>query len=67
MKSLKGKRLEPIVVLGNGFPPRYNLHYIDKAAMSAGIEVRVPYLDKNLIEFSAAIPRGLKMKESETN
>jgi asparagine synthase (glutamine-hydrolysing) len=34
--------------------------------MSVGVEVRVPYLDKDLVEFSRAIPTHLKMKGKET-
>jgi len=30
--------------------------------MAQGVEVRVPYLDKDLVEFSTTIPPALKMK-----
>lgn len=44
----------------------HNLCYTDKMSMAAGIEVRVPYLDINLVEFSTQIPIALKMKGNET-
>jgi asparagine synthase (glutamine-hydrolysing) len=38
----------------------HNLTYTDKMSMAAGMEVRVPFLDLNLVEYSARIPIGLK-------
>ena len=40
----------------------HNLNYTDKMSMAHGVEVRVPYLDKELVEFSTTIPPSLKMK-----
>lgn len=40
----------------------HNLNYTDKMSMSAGIEVRVPFLDHDLIEFAARIPNKYKQK-----
>jgi len=45
----------------------HNLLYTDKMAMAAGVEVRVPLLDLEMVEFAAEIPlkwklRGLKSK-----
>ncbi|OPY61759.1 MAG: Asparagine synthetase (glutamine-hydrolyzing) 1 [Pelotomaculum sp. PtaU1.Bin065] len=34
----------------------------DRMSMATSIELRVPFLDKNIIEFSARIPPSLKMK-----
>jgi asparagine synthase (glutamine-hydrolysing) len=48
------------------FLPDHNLNYTDKMSMMHGVEVRVPYLDKDLVEFCAAIPPGLKMKGNNT-
>lgn len=48
------------------FLPDHNLNYTDKMSMAHGIEVRVPYLDIKLVEFSATIPPELKMKGKET-
>lgn len=44
------------------FLPDHNLNYTDKMSMAHGVEVRVPYLDKDLVEFSTTIPPELKMK-----
>jgi len=44
----------------------HNLNYTDKMAMAVGVEVRVPFLDLELVEFSKSIPPELKMKGKET-
>lgn len=44
----------------------HNLNYTDKLSMATGIEVRVPFLDKALVEFSTQIPPHLKMKGTTT-
>ncbi len=44
----------------------HNLNYTDKAGMANGVEIRVPYLDVELVEFSTKIPVNLKMKGKET-
>jgi asparagine synthase (glutamine-hydrolysing) len=38
----------------------HNLIYTDKMSMAAGVEVRVPFLDLDLVEFSQEIPTHLK-------
>ena len=40
----------------------HNLNYTDKMGMAAGVEVRVPLLDKELIDFATRIPPHLKQK-----
>lgn len=40
----------------------HNLNYTDKMSMATGVEVRVPFLDKELVEFSTKIPTKLKLK-----
>jgi len=44
----------------------HNLNYTDKMSMATGVEVRVPFLDKELVEFSTTIPVELKMKGMTT-
>lgn len=44
----------------------HNLNYTDKMSMMHGVEVRVPFLDKELVEFSTSIPPQLKMKGTTT-
>jgi asparagine synthase (glutamine-hydrolysing) len=43
----------------------HNLNYTDKMSMAAGVEVRVPFLDKELVEFAAKIPLKLKQRRGE--
>jgi asparagine synthase (glutamine-hydrolysing) len=50
----------------NSFLPDHNLNYTDKMSMAAGVEVRVPFLDRELVEFSTTIPPHLKMKGNTT-
>lgn len=40
----------------------HNLTYTDKMSMAAGVEVRVPFLDPDLVEFAATIPAHLKQR-----
>ncbi len=44
----------------------HNLNYTDKMSMAHGVEIRVPYLDKELVEFSATLPPELKLKGTTT-
>jgi asparagine synthase (glutamine-hydrolysing) len=43
----------------------YNLLYTDKMSMAVGVEVRVPFLDLELVEFAARIPAHLKQRGKE--
>jgi asparagine synthase (glutamine-hydrolysing) len=43
------------------FLPCLNLTYSDKTSMASGLEMRVPYLDHELVELAARIPAGLKL------
>jgi len=40
----------------------HNLNYTDKAAMRAGVEVRVPFLDNDLVDYAATIHASLKVR-----
>jgi asparagine synthase (glutamine-hydrolysing) len=42
------------------------LHYFDRASMAHSLEVRVPFLDHQLVEFCARIPAGLKVRRLKT-
>lgn len=42
----------------------HNLNYTDRAGMAAGVEVRVPLLDLDLIDFAATIPAAMKQTGS---
>lgn len=47
------------------FLPDHNLIYTDKMGMAAGVEIRVPLLDLDLVEFAARIRPGHKQRGSE--
>ena len=42
----------------------HNLIYTDKMSMAAGVEVRVPFLDKNFVEFCSQIDHRFKQRGS---
>jgi asparagine synthase (glutamine-hydrolysing) len=44
----------------------HNLNYTDKAGMANSVEIRVPYLDLDLVEFTTSIPVKYKMNGKET-
>jgi len=50
----------------NYFLPDHNLNYTDKMSMAVGVEARVPFLDKELVQFSARLPPALKMRGTTT-
>jgi asparagine synthase (glutamine-hydrolysing) len=43
----------------------HNLIYTDKMSMAVGVEVRVPFLDLDLVELAARIPDSLKQRGRE--
>lgn len=40
----------------------HNLTYTDKMSMAVGVEVRVPFLDLDLVDFAARIPMRMKQR-----
>jgi asparagine synthase (glutamine-hydrolysing) len=44
------------------FLPSLNLMYTDKTSMAFGVEVRVPYIDNELVDFMTTVPPELKMR-----
>jgi asparagine synthase (glutamine-hydrolysing) len=50
----------------NSFLINHNLNYTDKLSMAEGVEVRVPYLDLELVKFANSLPVSLKMKGIKT-
>ncbi len=40
----------------------HNLNYTDKMGMAAGVEIRVPLLDPDLVDFATRIPPAMKQK-----
>jgi len=56
-------RLDKLLLLEQRFfLPDHNLAYTDKMSMAAGIEVRVPFLDLDLLQFSSLIPPHYKQR-----
>ena len=44
----------------------HNLNYTDKMAMASGVEVRLPFLDPDLVAFSERLPDALKIRGRES-
>jgi asparagine synthase (glutamine-hydrolysing) len=56
-------RLERLLALEQRFfLPDHNLTYTDKMSMAAGVEVRVPFLDVDLVDHAARIPCRFKQR-----
>lgn len=62
----EASRLDPLDQLlyvdQQTFLPDLNLAYSDKLSMASSIEVRVPLLDNNVIDFMQRIPASLKLR-----
>jgi asparagine synthase (glutamine-hydrolysing) len=59
-------RLERMLALEQRFfLTDHNLNYTDKMSMAVGVEVRVPFLDLDLVDFAAGIPERFKQRGSE--
>jgi asparagine synthase (glutamine-hydrolysing) len=59
-------RLERMLALEQRFfLADHNLIYTDKMSMAVGVEVRVPFLDLDLVKFAAHIPAHLKQHGRE--
>jgi asparagine synthase (glutamine-hydrolysing) len=43
----------------------HNLLYTDKMSMAVGVEVRVPFLDNDLVRLANSLPPGLKQRGAE--
>ena len=50
----------------NFFMNGLNLTYTDRASMAASVEVRVPFIDKKVIETAMKIDGSLKFKNNES-
>lgn len=59
-------RLERLLALEQRFfLTDHNLTYTDKMGMAAGVEIRVPFLDLDLVEFAATLPAAVKQRGRE--
>ena len=63
-KNLKKlSKIDQLLVLEqNTFLVDHNLNYTDKLSMMEGVEVRVPYLDPDLVKLAGHIPQNFKIK-----
>ena len=62
----KTSKLERMLALEQRFfLTEHNLNYTDKMSMAVGVEVRVPFLDLELVQFAAGIPPRFKQRGSE--
>ncbi|MEX2453577.1 MAG: asparagine synthase (glutamine-hydrolyzing) [Rhodospirillaceae bacterium] len=50
----------------NAFMPDHNLNYTDKMAMQAGVEVRVPLVDRRLVAWAMQLPLSAKIGLRQT-
>jgi asparagine synthase (glutamine-hydrolysing) len=67
LRGLGGNALEKMLRLEQQFFLRdHNLNYIDKTGMAASVEIRVPFLDPELMNFAARVPTGLKLRGGTT-
>jgi len=66
-ENFKIKNLEDVVLhdLQNYLPDDI-LCKVDRASMAFGLEVRAPFIDKNLVEFSQKIPFDFKIRNGDT-
>jgi len=46
--------------------PGLNLTYTDRASMAASVEVRVPFIDRKVVEAAMCIPGNLKYKNKQS-
>jgi asparagine synthase (glutamine-hydrolysing) len=53
-------------LLINTFLAAHNFLYTDKASMAASLEVRVPFMDLELMRLAARIPEGFKLRGMTT-
>ena len=44
----------------------HNLNYTDKMSMAASVEVRVPFLDNEVVDLAASLPSNLKVRGGTT-
>jgi asparagine synthase (glutamine-hydrolysing) len=65
MAALPPRERATLVDLSD-FLPNLNLSYVDKAAMAAGVEVRVPIVDEEMVEAAAGLPEQLFVADGIT-
>jgi asparagine synthase (glutamine-hydrolysing) len=69
-RSLERVRTEPsrlnrmLYLEARHFLADHNLNYTDRMGMAVGVEVRVPLLDREVVDLATRIPAGLKQRGS---
>src|SRR5262249_26943216 len=53
-------------VLTQTFLASHNCLYTDKTSMAVGVEVRLPFVDREVLELGAQIPEGIKIRGGVT-
>jgi asparagine synthase (glutamine-hydrolysing) len=65
--SLSDFSLEDFLMIErNSFLVDHNLNYTDKMGMAEGVEIRVPFLDNDLVDFAKSVPDDYKLRNGET-
>ncbi len=68
LRAIEGER-EPLnrmlFLEAKHFLCDHNLNYTDKMGMAVGVEVRVPFLDPDLLRLAASLPAQFKQRGSE--
>lgn len=54
-----------LYIEGKHFLPDHNLNYTDKMGMAMGVEIRVPLLDRDLVDLATRLPVNLKHRSGE--
>jgi asparagine synthase (glutamine-hydrolysing) len=65
LEAIRGERdpLRRLLYLeAKTFLPDHNLNYTDKLSMAAGVEVRVPFLDMELVRLAVRLPSRHKLR-----
>lgn len=70
LKDLKSQQIEEplekmLYLERKHFLVDHNFNYTDKMSMAAGVEVRVPFLDNDLVKHAATVPVSLKVNKTE--
>lgn len=63
IKSIKGNNVEKMLEIERAFfLVDHNFNYTDKMSMAHGVEVRVPFVSRKLIDIASRIPTKFKQK-----
>ena len=68
LEPVKGSSLLDQMLFGDAtvYLPSHNLNYTDRMSMAASVEVRVPLLDNEVVDFASSLPNDMKVKRTTT-